>query len=156
MAKSKKPVKKLGGPFLTAAFFCETTIEDKKDGSLSAIRMIDTITVNLPPSAPPEILSGEQGLPIPIAGLLSFKTGGAPGEHTVRLIMHSPSGKTEKALEQTLQFTPEPHGGANLRMNNVFMVKKGGLFWLHVFLDGKRVTRIPLLISVQRAETPPA
>ena len=152
MANRGKQAVKKDGPYLTAAFFCERTIEDKQDGALSAIRIIDIITLTLPASAPPEIPSETHRLPVHISGLLSFKTGGSPGEHTVRLVMHSPSGKSQTVLEQVLPFSPEPYGGANLRVDSVVLVKKGGLFWMHVFLDGKRVTRIPLVISIQRAE----
>jgi len=151
MAKGKIKPKRKGGPYLAAAFFCERTIEDKQDGALSAIRMTDQINVMLDPSAPPDFPSETQRLPVVISGLLAFKTGDSPGEHVVRLVMHSPSGKKSTVLEQTLPFTPRPHGGANLRLNNVIAVKKGGLFWLHVFLDGRRVARMPLQITIQRA-----
>jgi len=156
MAKKKKRSKPNGGPYLAAAFFCETTIEDKQDGSLSIIRMVDQVTLSLPPSTPAEIPSEQHRLPVYASGLLSFKTGDSPGDHTIRVVMESPSGKrAEQVFEQVVTFTPQPHGGANLRLNHAIMVKKGGLFWFHVYLDGKRVTRMPLQIIVQRAEMPP-
>src|SRR5262245_34366539 len=108
MTKGKRRTKKKGGPFLAAAFFCETVLEDKKDGALSAIRIVDTITVNLPPSTPPEVPSEQHRIPISLAGLVAFKTGDSPGEHTVRVDMESPSGKKPKTVvEQTLTFTPQ-------------------------------------------------
>ena len=152
MAKNKKSVKRLGGPFLAAAFFCETTMEDKQDGAISAIRMVDQLTLNLAPSTPPEVPSKKTKLPVYIAGLLSFKTGDAPGDHVLSVVVHSPSGKSQEFLKQTLPFSKPPHGGANLRLNNVIHVYKGGLFWFDIFLDGKRMTRMPLQITIQRAE----
>ncbi len=149
MAKREK---KKGGPYLAAAFFCEQTIEDKHDGTLSAVRIIDQIGLTLHPSTPPDVPSEQHRLPVYINGLLSFKTGDSPGEHVVRLVMHSPRGKSGTVLEQTLPFSPHPHGGANLRLNSTIMVYKGGLFWMDVLLDGKRIARMPLQITIQRAE----
>ena len=59
MAKSKTTKKKAGGPYLAAAFFCESTIEDKKDGAISAIRIIDQMEVAIDPAAPPDFPSDE-------------------------------------------------------------------------------------------------
>jgi len=153
MAKIAKQAKKKDGPHLAASFFCETLVEDKRDGALCAIRIIDTITVQLPPSSSPEI---PPEIPVRIAALLSFKSGDSPGEHTVRIVMHSPSGeKSRTVLEQIVPFTPQPQGGANLRLDNVIIVKTGGVFWMDIFLDGKRVTRMPLKISIQLGEAIP-
>jgi hypothetical protein len=146
MAKSRKG--KLGGPYLAAAVFCELTTEDR-DGAVSAIRIIDQINLMVHPSAPADVK-----LPVHIQGLLTFKTGYATGgERPIRLVMHSPSGKTQ-ALDYTVSFSPNPHGGANLRLQQVIMVDKGGLFWFDVMLDGKRMTRMPLFINVARGELP--
>jgi hypothetical protein len=152
MAKQKKLTKKNDGPFLAAALFCERTIEDKQDSALSVIRIIEQIDLWVDPSAPADFPSETQRLPIHISALLSFKTGNSPGDHALRLVMQSPSGKSKILFDATLPFTPQPYGGANLRLNTTIQVYKGGLFWLHVFLDGKRMGRMPLQISIQRGQ----
>jgi hypothetical protein len=151
MAKSTKPGRKKGGPYLAAAFFCEKTIEDKQDGSLSAIRIIDQMDIVLDQSAPPDVPSETNRIPVLLHVLLSFKTGDSPGHHTLRLILESPSGKSEQVFEETLPFSEAPQGGANLRINTTIQMKKDGLFWTHVFLDGKCLTSMPFHISVRRA-----
>jgi hypothetical protein len=152
MAKASKQSKK-SGPHLAAAFFCEGIIEDANDHSLSAIRIVDTFRIVLPPTAPEGFPSETNRLPVHISGLLSFKTGDSPGEHVVRLVAESPSGKKQTVLEQTITLTDAPQGGTNVRLHQVLAVKsRKGLFWIHVYLDGKRVTRMPLHISVDRAE----
>ena len=153
MAKFNKRANKEGGPYLAASFFCETILEDKKDGALSAIRIIDTITVQLLPSSPP---GPPPEIPVRVAALLAFRTGDSPGEHTIRIVTHLPSGeKSKTVLEQSLPLTREPQGGGNLRVEFIIKVKESGLVWMDVFLDGERVTRMPLLISIQPAETVP-
>src|SRR5262245_54605911 len=136
MAK-KKPAKK-GGPYLAAAFFCDAVIEDRADGALSAIRIIDTINIVLP--ATPDFPSEENALPVAVAGILSFKSGDSPGGHVVRVVMNSPSGKKSPPFEQTLTLVETEQGGANLILRNTISVVKGGLFWFDVYLDGKLIT----------------
>jgi hypothetical protein len=151
-ATAKGKGAKKGGPFLAAAFFCEKTLlEASPDEAVSAIRLIDHITVTLPADTPVDFPSEENRLDVPVAGLISFKTGdAAPGKHNLRLITHSPTGKVNEPWDQTIEFSAEPYGGSNLRLKNVFQVVKGGLFWVDVILDGQWFTRIPLWISIQR------
>jgi hypothetical protein len=150
----KKRKKKKRGPQLAAAVFCEALIEDKSDGAISAIRIFDTFNVVLPSNTPSDFPSAEKRLRVPLWVLLSFKTGDSPGKHRVRVVMESPSGKSGTAFEQDLHLEPPAHGGFNLRLNTNIMVMKGGLFWAHVYLDGKRMTSMPLQVTVQRAEVP--
>jgi len=153
MARQRKEKQKADGPYLATAVFCETTIEDKKDSALSAIRIIDQINVVIDPSAPPDFPSETNRLPVQVNMLVSFKTGDSPGEHVIRLVMESPSGKANPPTEMTITFTPQPNGGANLRIGNIIHVQKGGLFLMHVFLDGRKMTTMPLQISVQRVDS---
>jgi len=152
--KARKLRKKTGGPYLAAAFFCESLIEDKADGALTAVRIIDSMVVQLGPDAAPDFPSDENRLPIQIHALLTFKSGDSPGNHAIKVVAESPSGKRQTILEQTLPLSPPPHGGANLRVSQTIGVHKGGLFWTHVFLDGKRVTSMPLQISIERVASP--
>jgi hypothetical protein len=153
MAKRKQPEKQGGGPYLAAAFFCENVIEDRS-GALSAIRMIDKIDIDLDATAPPDFPSEENKLPVAVSAVLSFKTGDAPGKHTISAELIPPSGKKNQPFEQTGQFSEEPHGGANIHLKLIIKVVKGGLFWLNVSLDGTLVTRMPLQITIRRTSLP--
>lgn len=154
MAKATRRKKKPGGPFLAAAFFCEAIIEDKNDGAMTVVRIIDNINVLIDPKAPADFPSESNRLPVPVNGLISFKTGGSPGEHTVGIHIESPSGKSEKALEAKIDCSPQPFGGANLKLKTVIHLKQGGLFWYHIHLDGSKVASMPLQILIKRNDTP--
>ncbi|HBI44131.1 MAG TPA: hypothetical protein DDY78_14955 [Planctomycetales bacterium] len=148
--------KKTAGPYLAAAIFCETIIEDKQDNVLSAIRIIDTFTMTLAASTPPDVPSEKNRLPVNVNGLLIFKTGSSTKKtHALRIVMQSPSGKRGKVLEETIPFPPEPQASANVRLATTIAVKEGGLFWMDVFLDTKRLARMPLMIHIQRQELAP-
>src|SRR5438552_10735564 len=144
-----------GGPFLAAAFFCDKVIEDKSDGSMTAVRLLDRIKIILDPSTSKDFPSEEHRLPVNVFGLVSFKTGDAPGDHTVRLDLISPTGKVGKnVFQQTFTFAPEPYAGVNVRLVTTIMIKKGGLFWMRVYLDDVLFTQVPLEILVERSERP--
>lgn len=154
MAKKATGKKKAGGPYLAAAFFCERVIEDKSDGALTVVRMIDTITITLPADSEPDVPSKSKRIPVGLTAVLSFKSGDAPGHHTLRYVLVSPSGKESPPTDQVVTFTEKEQGGANYILKSVVQVMKGGLFWLEVSLDGRLVTRMPIQISVNR-EAPP-
>jgi hypothetical protein len=148
----KKARRAISGPFLTAALFCDQIVEDK-DGSLSCIRIIDTVNITLDPTAPKDMPSETNRIPVVTRGLVAFRgDGGRRKRYNLRLVMESPSGKSGTVLEQEIQFSGEAHGGANFNFTCTIAVKKGGLFWLRVLLDEKDVTRVPLLITVKRSE----
>lgn len=151
MPKPKQPKPVPGGPYLAAAFFCETTIVDKQE-AVSAIRLVDQVLITLDPSSPLDFPSDTQRIPVHIKGLLSFKTGDSPGIHKVRIDMRSPSGKLTTFFKQDLSFSSQPHGGANLELSNTIFVKASGLFWFYVFLDDHEMTRMPLKITVERGQ----
>ena len=157
MAVAKKNVKKkpIGGPFLAAAVFCDNILQGA-DGALSAIRIVDKVSVAVPPNAPANTPSESTKLQVAISTLLMFKSGSAKGEHEVHLAIHSPSGKRASALKHKLVFGDRPNGGANLKIQLSLAIAEGGLYMVDVLLDGKRVTRMPLDISVTREEDTPS
>lgn len=158
MAKKRNAAKLGGGPYLASAVFCDNIVEGS-DRTLSVIRIIDHVTIRIPKDAPSDVPSEGQLLPFSTWSLLSFKTGSSKSAHSLRLVMNSPTGKKETLWEnKRVEFRPEPHGGFNLRLNVGMLVNKAGLFWMDVILDGQTVTRMPLQVSVERAdlETPRA
>jgi hypothetical protein len=154
-ATATRKIAKRRGPCVAAACFCENVIEDKSDGAMSLIRIIDKITITLQsPPAPPDFPSDENRLGVNIIAFVSLKAGDSPGEHAVRMEMVSPSGKRNPPWVQQITFPAEPTSGANIRMNSVIYIVAGGLFWLEVFVDDKLLTCMPLQILINKVEGP--
>lgn len=120
---------------------------EERDGALSAIRIIDTVTLTIPDSTP-----NDHAVPVALALLLVFKTDESPGKHEVRIDMRSPTGKVKKGLEQPIELSEQPYGGCNLKVTTTIMVKKGGVFWADIYLDGDPVTHTPLNVVVDRVQ----
>jgi hypothetical protein len=156
-ARSKKTAQKkrsVGGPFLACAVFCDSVLRGE-DGTMTAVRMIDKVTLTIPASAPQNVPSEENALLTSVEGLIGFKKGDAGTKHKVKLVMNAPSGKSKELKEQLAEFRSELHSGYNLRIKTTIAVTETGLYWLDVYLDSVRMTRMPLLITVNRAEPEP-
>ena len=154
MAKSKKQKKKkIGGPFLTCATFCDAIIEEA-DGVLSAMKMIDTVKILLSPNAPADIPSEQNPVGIVQHLLVTFKSGDSPGKHKLQLIMEGPSGKKVEVMNKDIELSRKPHGGLNIKTQCRIAVQNSGLRWLDVVLDGKVFSRVPINIIISRTIDP--
>lgn len=149
MAKKKKQVKKIGGPFLAAAVFCESIMEDS-GGKVSAIGILDGCELYIPPDAPPDVPSETQAVGFSQNVLLIFRSGDAPGKHKLWFVIERPDGKRLKHPEREIELSSPPNGGLHLKTTAFFKVASSGVYWFDVFLDGKRFTRMPLNITIQR------
>jgi hypothetical protein len=153
---ARKQHKKRRGPYLAAAFFCDQVVRGH-DQALTAVRITDNTKFLIPANAPADFPSKNNRASVEITSLLSFKTGYAPaGEHTVRVVMESPSGKLNPVYEQKVPFSAPPYGGANLILLNNIQMYKGGVFWFKVYLDGKLMTEMPFQLTYERQQPAPS
>ncbi len=138
-------------PYLAAAFLCERILHER-DGVLTAIRIVDTFNVTLPPNLPPDAKPAIQ-----ITGLLSFKKS-SPGaeaeQHQAEIRLRTPSGREHPPAVFDVFFKPEQIAGANQIIQMNIGVEEFGLHWLDVLLDGEPITRIPFRL-LPAAISPP-
>jgi hypothetical protein len=146
MAKGKKTARRPPKPLLAAAVFCDKVLEEMSDGAMSAIRIVDTVTVTIPHGHDPE-----ERIPISLNALIAFKSGDVKGERTLRLRMRMPTGKRKVVMEKPITFLGG-ESGTNCRVRADFRIKKEGLYWIDVLVDRTRFTSMPLRISFVRAE----
>lgn len=135
-----------GGPYIQAACICERVLREQ-DGVLSAIRIVDRMTLSAPASLPAEEMP-----PVAVAHtlLLCLKSGEARGSASLKLSVEQPSG-----LRTPGQTLPVFFEGGDLGVNIVLPLQlqltQAGLYWIDVHLDDERLVRIPLRFIVQRA-----
>lgn len=152
MAKATKPGKRVGGPFLAAAVFCNSVTEDC-DGVLSALRIVDEIRGIIPSNAPPDFPSKDKPVDISLFALIMIRRGDAhAGKHQLRLVMEQPNGKTNEVLKQEIEMPEYPNGTATLRARVVLKLFSPGVFWIDVMLGKERLSRMALNLVLQRAD----
>jgi hypothetical protein len=136
------------GPYVNGAFFCERTLREV-DGTTSAIRMIDRITIQqlggstLGPT-PPALASN----PMPLELFVGLKSGSARGSHLITITMERPSGFRQDVISISVLFEGEERG-VNLVSALAFQAEEEGLHWFDVIMEDRLLTRIPLRVVIQ-------
>jgi hypothetical protein len=134
-----------GGPFLQVGCLCENVIEDKT-GTLSLIRIIDTITHTEAGPSPPEELPP---FPFSLKLVLILKSGQARGRANLRIVPELPTGASLDPISMSVHFEGEEKG-QNVITNIALTFKHEGLYWFNVYLDERPLTAIPLRVKYRR------
>ncbi|MFV2045158.1 MAG: hypothetical protein ACC700_18230 [Anaerolineales bacterium] len=134
-----------GGPYVQAACFCDSVIEDKT-GALSLIRIIDTVTHTEVDPSPPEQMPP---FPYSMKFVLMLKSGQARGRANLRVVPELPTGATMKPFELTAHFEGEERG-QNVITNMALKFEVEGLYMFNVYLDEELFTAIPLRVKYNR------
>jgi hypothetical protein len=135
----------IDGPFLQIAVFCEKVLQEK-DGVISAIRIVDRMTIAASGEGAPEKMPP---IDIAIVMLVRFKSGSASGKYELKVKPISPSGK--ELATTTLPFMLG--GGelaANIVLNYTIKAEEAGLFWFDIMLNDKSFTKISLNVIYER------
>jgi hypothetical protein len=130
------------GPFLNAAVLCEKILQET-DGVVSPIRIVDRLTIQARgENSPSEMASFSQQFTL----LLTFKSGDARGPLPLEVRLQRPSGESPPPLRQSLNFEGDDDRGVNFITKLDLKLEMPGLYWFDIFLDGQRITRIPLRV----------
>ena len=130
------------GPFLSAAILCEKVLIEQ-DGVASAIRIVDRVTQQVSGPQPPDAMEPfEHELTL----YLTFKSGAARGPFRLEIRLQKPSGESPAPFTQTLNFEGDDERGVNIINRFQIRVEMPGLHWFDVYLEGHRITRIPLRV----------
>ncbi len=145
------------GPFLNAALLCEKVLQES-DGTVSIVRMVDRVTVNVnlavqgaPPVPVP--LPPEQMPPVLVNNLtlfVSFKAGSATGRSTLKTRLIGPTGLQLLETQLSVLFDGGEDRGANLIMPLQLQLPTEGLYWFHLLLEDHFLSRVPLRLVYNR------
>lgn len=148
MAKANRPTRNPGkGPFLEAAFICEQVLKEK-DGTYSAIRMVNRITFH------EETFNPGTTILMPLVLVVSFKAGETTDTQQLSLYVTKPSGKRGPfegyVFPHPIVFTGGDTGSFMALHNFPIQYETDGTYWIDVFLDKKRYSRLPLTVITNR------
>lgn len=156
------------GPFLKAAFLCDTVIEGK-DGTNSYIRVVDQLTVQAgrvilrrgqttppaeaPADALPELPEGlPDGSSVEAWFVLMITGGGARGRQPLMIRIKSPDGLwADLAGPLDINFDGRVvGGGVNFHMRINMIPKQEGPYELHAVLDDRDFAHVFFEVRYQR------
>lgn len=141
------------GPYLAAAFFCEKVLQEK-DGVLSAIRIVDRVslsasTVSLFGTPAPSTLPPDARFPLTLMLLVALKAGTAEGSHTVTIRPIEPAEADMQGASIPIELTGGD-GGINLTINLTLNVplqaEQDRVYWFELLIDDTPLTRVPLRV----------
>jgi hypothetical protein len=117
-----------GGPYLTAAFFCDKVLREQ-DGVLSAIRIVDRWNVNgLTEQMPPTVLQTNL--------VVLLKSGIYRGQSQLAVTPISPSNQRMQAVIFPLLFEGEDERGSGIVSPLAFPAQEVGVYWFEIALGG--------------------
>lgn len=141
------------GPYLQAALLCERVLLEP-DGTPSAIRIIDTFTVQQIPDELRTAGAIVVSLPVQASFLIILKSGSASGMYTFQLVSHSPSGTETRLAPHEAELSAYPHGGATITLQTMFAFSEEGDYRYDLLVNGEFVTAIPLRVVFASASQP--
>jgi len=130
------------GPYLLAALVCERVLEEK-DGTKSAIRIIDRITRNAVGPNPPKVM---EPFDYEMTLFIRLKSGNVRGVYQLRIVLVAPSGESPQPIPVTVNFEGEEDRGVDIvaGMRSHFTVT--GIHWVEIFLGEEFLTRVPIRV----------
>jgi hypothetical protein len=133
------------GPYVSVATFCERVLAEK-DEVLSIIRAIDVMNVQADggPDVPDAL---PEGTTVQTTLVLLLKAGQAAGPQAIKFVVESPDGTRKDSPERSFMFSPGPAGGLSLIVPMAIALSSAGLYWVHVFVNNRVVTRVPLTVN---------
>jgi len=123
---------------------CERVLRES-DGALSAIRIVDQVTLPKPPA---EL---QPDAPVVLTFLVSMKGFMGSDSHKLEIKVRPPEGEEKSLGGADVTFASTSPGavpGANLVVTANLFLSKTGLFWFDVLLDEDYITAIPLEVRV--------
>jgi hypothetical protein len=136
------------GPFLLACLLCERVIEEK-DGSLTAVRLIDQIILEVP-QLPPNAV--EITPPLNMTLLVSIREGEPTHAYEVSIVVRDPSGASRRLDPPGQLLVAGVVAGGNFLAKFRFVPQQVGLYYFEVNLDGRFLSRVAL--DVIRRDSP--
>jgi hypothetical protein len=138
------------GPYVAVAALCDAVL-DEKNNRISCIRFLDKIDVNV--AGDESALATWPGIPVPVWGFLSFKSGEFVGKKIITIALEKPNGERASPVQSYPAVFQGKEHGINLILQFMIETKESGLFWFDVMIDEECATRIPLRIVINQTAT---
>src|SRR5947209_729456 len=119
------------GPYVAAALICERVLQEK-DGTLTAVRIVDQINVEVPPPQPNMVAVIA---PISLALLVSIREAEAR-EYELSITVRTPKGEATKLSPPMRMVASGAVVGANFIGHLTFSPQGEGMLHFDIDLDG--------------------
>lgn len=132
-------------PYVAVATFCEKVLREA-DGVMSAIRIVDTFTVESVTEAPVDVIPL-----VPVTGMIALKSGDLVGKYVLGLVLENTKGERTTISPEggwPVVFGGGEHG-IQLQFEFLVAVQNFGLVWFDVMFGDEVLTRMPVRLKAQ-------
>lgn len=138
------------GPYVCAALLCDRVLQEQ-DGTISIIRVIDTINHSIPPGS-----TSVLQIPVDATLVLALRSGGyeGPGEITLRIVKSEDGSEVFSAPPVPVAFGGRMNGPTMIfnLAGNTFLPGPGE-YWFEAIIGDAVITKIPLRLNVTESES---
>lgn len=129
-----------GGPFLAAAFLCETVLQEES-GAISAIRIVHEFVAKKPPPESPNVR-------LQVTMLVKIHPGQRSDSGQLIIYIYAPDGRALLEAKIDLDFQGDDmHRGLSGIAPILLPIVGEGIYWADVSIDDMLMTRIPFSIQ---------
>ena len=131
------------GPYLSAAFLCETVLSEG-NGVKSIIRIIDRFTITASGPNPPLQMPPIKRL---FTLFVRLKSGMARGTYPLRVELIKPMAeKATKPFEKPMFLEGEEDRGLDIVIQMGIQLDQEGIYWFKIFFNNQFLTQVPLRV----------
>jgi len=141
------------GPYVAVATLCERALQEA-DGTLSLIRIIDSVTIQAVGNEAPDTLP--PGAQVSCTLVVSLRAGEARGSQPVSILIEKPDGRRDSGPQLSVPFVTGPSAGANLIFPIQMAVDTAGLYWFELRVGDRLMSKVPLQVNYQFMRGPGA
>lgn len=143
-------------PLIRVAALCENTIEDKRDGTLSIVKLIDILTIKAISAMGGPVPEKMQPAQFLVRAVIGTVAGEARGDRTLTLQLEFPDGSVRDLKVGT--GLPAANYDSEVAARNwvvslALTLSEPGTYWIRVQCNGKPFTRMPLQIAYEPHST---
>ena len=143
------------GPYIQVACICEKVLVEQ-DGVKSAIRIVDRVVVTAAGVNPPEEMEPYTAT---YFFLIKLIAGSTRGTNNLELQLQKPSGESRAPQRIVINFEGDDNRPVDIMGPLRVTFDMPGLYWLDLFFNGKRLSRMPLSVvylpQFRTGSTPP-
>ena len=136
-------------PICLAMVICENVLAERDD-VMSAIRIVDTLTV--PPRQPGQPNIGDICCFGRLQLLTILKNGDATGEFQCQFVCRDPTQKTTPVAVADVVVDGGPEGGQNMAGPALVRWAGEGLYWIELMIGDTLIAKTPLKIKLEEAK----
>lgn len=137
------------GPFVRAAFFCDSVIREAGSGRTTFVGCFDRAIVTDSATSQENAASDDRAATLSALLVVELVAENGPSEAEVRLRLETPDGEVRDVGESALLDLSGRFASARGEIRAELTLSQGGLHWVHILVGGQPATQVPFEVRTE-------